>query len=132
MHLADADDTDLNRGDHDIMIIIPLTPPKAAELQEVTVQDPSMQQLMSYIKNGWPTFIKAVPPELQKFYSFCNELTMANGLILRGDRLVVPQACQANYTEQLHRGHLGVDACKCHAQDTLRLPSVYSDIETHI
>ena len=44
----------------------------------------------------------------------------------------MPQALQANYTQQLHRGHLGVDACKRRARDTLYWPSMFADIQAYI
>ena len=131
-YLPDAEDTSSDSSDYHIMIVTLLTPSKMTELQNAIAQDASMQRLMSYIKNGWPHTVKVVPPELTKFYDFHDELTIASDVVLRGDRLVVPPALQAEYTQQLHKGHLGVDACKRRAQDTLYWPTMNSDIELHI
>ena len=35
------------------------------------------------ITNGWPNSIKEVPPEIQAYWTFCEELTIEDGLVLK-------------------------------------------------
>ena len=39
---------------------------------------------------GWPKNIKQVPPELQPYWTFREELTIEDGLILKGTRIMIP------------------------------------------
>ena len=89
------------------------------ELQHETAQNASLQQLMSYIKHGWPDCIRDVPPQLKNYYGFREELTTSHGVIVKGDELLAPPSLQAVYTSQCHKVHAGAEACKCRATDTL-------------
>ena len=42
------------------------------------------------IQQGWPKTIKEVPQEIQKYWTFHEELTIEDGLILKGTRIVIP------------------------------------------
>ena len=41
-------------------------------------------------KQGWPQIIQDLPPELKPFWTFCEMITIADGLLLKGDRIIVP------------------------------------------
>ena len=61
--------------------------------------------------NGWPSTIREVPSEIQPYWTFREELTIENGIVLKGIQIVVPhKKCQA--TLQLIQGHLGLGKCK--------------------
>ena len=39
---------------------------------------------------GWPSSVKQVPQVLQPYSTFREELTVEDGLILKGNRIVIP------------------------------------------
>ena len=73
--------------------------------------------LKTVIMRGWPRSYNDVPKEAQPYYSFRDELTVVNDIILRGQRFVIPESLQSYYTIQLHKGHPGIDATKRRANE---------------
>ena len=56
--------------------------------------------------------IKEVPQEIQKYWTFCKELTIKDGLILKGTRIVIPDKMREDILKQIHEGHLGLNKCQ--------------------
>lgn len=75
---------------------------------------------------------KSVNPQLATYFGIRDQLTTAQGIILKGDQLIVPQVLQVEYTQQLHKGHLAVDACTRRTRDSLYWPTMVTDIATFI
>lgn len=129
---ASSDNDITDDDDYDIMLVTPLTPSKMEELRHETGEDTTLQQLMAYSKHGWPDNVKCVTPELKQFFGFRDEVTCASGVIMKGDKLLVPASLQASYTKQLHKGHVGADACKRRARDTLYWTTMIQDIDSFV
>ena len=72
--------------------------------------------IVKYICQGWPADKSLVPNEVKPFWDVRDELYTAEGLVLKGDRVVVPQAMRADMLKQVHRSHLGVEKCKQRCQ----------------
>ena len=78
---------------------------------------------------GWPKSIKQVPPELQPFWTFREELTVEDGLILKGTRIVIPnKQCKA-ILKLLHEGHLGLNKCKLRDKEGVYWPGLNDQLE---
>ena len=60
------------------------------QLRVSTQADDELAILKHTIMQGWPKTIKQVPPELQPYWTFREELTIEDGLILKGTRIVIP------------------------------------------
>ncbi|XP_014675843.1 PREDICTED: uncharacterized protein K02A2.6-like [Priapulus caudatus] len=67
-------------------------------------------------------------PEPKPFYPFCDELIEDEGVILKGQKIVVPKALQREYANLVHSGHLGAEATKRRARD-MYWPSMCRDID---
>ena len=57
-----------------------------------TQEDDELILLKHTITNGWPDPIKEVPPEIQANWTFHEELTIEDGLVLKGARIVIPKS----------------------------------------
>ncbi|CAB4039171.1 Hypothetical predicted protein [Paramuricea clavata] len=88
-----------------------------------------MQKLGQVIRSGWPAKYREVPRELAEYFSVRDELVIDNGVILKSQRVVVPESLRRVYIEQLHRGHPGVEATKRRARDVVYWPTMTKDIE---
>ena len=51
--------------------------------------DDELALLKHTIMQGWPSSIKQLPPVLQPYWTFREELTVEDGLILKGTRIVI-------------------------------------------
>ena len=65
--------------------------------------------------HGWPQTITELPPELHPYWTFREEIAIEDGIILKGERLIIPAVDQPDILQQLHHGHLGLQKCLHHA-----------------
>ena len=88
-----------------------------------TEADVVLQKVISCIANGWK---KDCP---NQYYHYREELTVINGVVLKGRRIVVPKSLQQEMLEIIHEGHLGVEKCKRRARKVLYWLNMNNDIE---
>ena len=81
------------------------------------------------IQKGWPSTIKELPSEIQPYWTFRKEVTIKDGLILKGTRKVVPSMKQVEILKVIHEGHLGLTKCKLRAKETVYWPGLYAKLE---
>ena len=91
-----------------------------AKIHERTTKDLSMQQLIQHINDGFPDSSAKCPEAIRPFFSFRDELSVYNGIVLKGhNRIIVPESLQAQAVNILHnKAHLGLNktlerACTC-------------------
>lgn len=99
------------------------------EIEDKTTKDIKMNKLKSLILNEWP---KTVSSEIKVFEKFKDQLHVEKGCIMRGLRVVVPEALQTQILEELHRGHFGIVKTKSLARNYVFWPGIDNDIEKMI
>jgi hypothetical protein len=57
-----------------------------------TTKDQDLQQVKSFIQTGWPESSKDLPPTITPYFHLRDELTTQEGLVFRGDRVVIPKS----------------------------------------
>ena len=67
-------------------------------------------QIVEYCRSGWPEK-SSLPPELKPYYPVAAELTVQNGLILRGGRMDIPPPMRKDILRKIHTGHQGITKC---------------------
>ena len=82
------------------------------QLHIATQEDDELILLKHMITNGWPHSIKEVPPEIQAYWTFCEELTIEDRLVLKGNQIVIPKNKCKYILTLIHEGHLGIGKCK--------------------
>ena len=85
--------------------------------------------LKHIIQQGWPKTIKEVPNEIQKYWTFREELTIEDGLILKGMRIVIPDKKREEILKQIHEGHLGLYKCQMRAKETVYWLGINEQLE---
>ena len=48
-----------------------------------------------------------------------DELSILDGLVLKGVRIVIPEQCKNEVLEKLHEGNFGIERTKLRARDTV-------------
>ena len=99
------------------------------QLRVATQANDELAILKHTIMQGWPKNIKQVPPELQPYWTFREELTIEDGLILKGTRIVIPNKQHQDILKQSHEGHLGLNKCKLRAKETVYWPGMNNELE---
>ena len=96
---------------------------------EASQADNTLAILKYTIQKGWPSNIKELLSEIQALWTFWKELTIEDGLILKGTRIVVPSTKQAEILKLIHEGHLGLTKCKLRAKETVYWPGLNDQFE---
>ena len=94
-----------------------------SQIQEETAKDTTLSALRKVIMSGWPEKRSGCPAYLYAYWNYRDELTVADGLILKGTRIVIPESLQPDVLKQLHYAHQGAEKCN------LRAKGVNRDIE---
>ena len=94
-----------------------------------TQEDDDVALLKHTITHGWPSTIREVSSKIQPYWTFREELTVEDGIILKGTQIVVShRKCQA-ILQLIHEGHLGLGECKLRAKDTVHWPGLNDQLE---
>ena len=101
-------------------------------IRSATLADQEMKILSNVIVAGWPNDRHDVPPEARPYFDYRDELTVQDGIVYRGDRIVVPKSMQLEMKQKVHIGHLGINSCLTRAHDTIFWPGTSSEIRNYI
>ena len=100
-----------------------------SQIRQATEADSVLRELKTVIKNGWPCKRSDVSPVLHPYHPFRDELVEQNGVIFKGERLLVPPTMRHSMIERLHFNHAGVQATLRRARDVFYWPRMNRDIE---
>jgi len=100
------------------------------ELVESTQKDVTLSKVIEHVRNGWPQ--KVDDPSLTAFFSRRQDLSIVNGCVLNGERIVVPARLRGRILLQLHRGHPGIQRMKALAKSSIYWPGMDKDIEDFV
>ena len=98
-------------------------------LHTATQEDDEVILLKHMITNRWPNSIKEVPPEIQAYWTFWEELTIEDGLVLKGTRIVLPNNKCKQILILIYEGHLGLGKCKLQCKDTIYWLGINEQLE---
>ena len=105
---------------------------KKWEYQLAIKDDPLLSALADTIITGWPDNIKDVPKALwalRPYHGQHDLLTVEDGLIVRGEAIIIPPGERKKVLEQIHQGHLGTSKCQYRARQCVYWPGINKDIE---
>lgn len=112
---------------------IDLQPAELQELQTATAADTTLQSLLTTVQSGWPEDKSNLPACLHPYWSIRDEISHDQGLLLKGDRIIVPTACRTSTRDNLHdSAHLGIESCLHRARATVYWPNMNSDLKAYI
>ena len=110
----------------------PLNQSSLEKIREAAEKDPVMTSLQRTISEGWPDDKKDLSPELRPYYDFRDEMSLEEGVIVRGERIVVPSSLRYDMKQKIHSGHMGINSCLRRARAYLYWPGMSSDIKTYV
>ena len=108
---------------------VPIKEHRLSELREATKHDEDMAMLRKVILEGWPDDKTTLDESVRPYFQFRHEMTVQDGLIFRGNRVVVPKSQRTVLKERLHSSHLGAEGCCRRARECLYWPGMNSDIK---
>jgi hypothetical protein len=100
------------------------------EIMTATKEDPTLNELANCLKK-----MRSIKNNktLKEFNRVFNELCIhETGIILRKDRMVLPQSLRARAVNYAHEGHLGIVMCKRLLRNRCWWPTMDKDIEVKV
>ena len=73
--------------------------------------------------------IKEVPQEIQAYWTFHEELTIEDWLVLKGTQIIIPKNRWKQTLTMIHEGHLGLGKCKLQCKDTVYWLGINEQLE---
>ena len=104
-------------------------PVSTRDIREYTRRDSQLAQILQFLKHGWPRSSSSYP-ELQNYFTHKDELTLHDGCIMWGERVVIPRKLRGQILQDIHEGHLGVVKTKSIARSYVWWPKIDNEIET--
>lgn len=106
---CDTDDTELA---HDVEAYVdaiqsgwPASPGKLTEIRRATEEDEVLRSVADFVIAGWPTREEAVPHTLKPYYQVRAEISISDGILIYGNRIVIPVGMQGEMLNRLHESH---------------------------
>ena len=104
---------------------------KLSEIWLAQQQDKTLQKIASFTMNGWPK-IEDLDNECKLYWQAKEELAVADGLLLRDCRLVIPRRMREEILYRLHAGHQGIVKCRARARESVWWPKISEEIQEMI
>jgi len=117
---------------------LPASEHRLKEIMAKQQEDDTCKTLIQYCHDNGPHH-SHIASCAKPYLSVAAELSMCNGLLLRGERIVVPQkrivvpqTLQEGILGKLHCGHQGITKCHKRARQSVWWPGINKDIEVMI
>ena len=82
--------------------------------------------------NGWPDRISKVPRIASQFWGARDELSIEEGLLMKGNCICTPLELYDRSLHKLHETHLGIEKMQHRARATLYWPGIDMDIVKYV
>ena len=125
---SEIDAEDMAAYVHSITDKLPISEEKLRKMQIETNKDSTLQTLKEYTLNGWPSN-NSVDPFVKPFHAFQDEISFHNGVLLKGDRMIIPTSLRTDMLKLIHQGHFGIEKCKQRARFSMYWPGLDEQIE---
>ena len=90
---------------HDIEFTI--SSRRCLDIADLTLQDTTLRKLKENILEGWPDCRSECEAGTEEYYGFKDEISVYQGMVLKGQRVVTPKALRPQMLLTFHTGHQG-------------------------
>ena len=141
MHIADMlsrsylPNTESNQTEFEKVNMVDFLPIRDERLQQIRQavdNDEVTCQLRQIIQHGWPDNKEQLPAQLVPYFSSRDEMSVQDGLIFKGQRIVIPLSMRQELKKSIHSSHIGIDGCLRRARECLYWPGMSSEIKEYI
>ena len=99
------------------------------DVQEATTSDPIMMSLHNTIIDGFPPNRHELPEELRSYFLFRDDLSIVDGVVMYGNRIVIPPTLRNQILETLHSAHQGTTSMVSRAQASVFWPGITPQLQ---
>ena len=102
---------------------LPATDNRLIQIRKYQEQDTVLKDLRSKCLRGGTS---------REYGQVFSELSVKDGLLMRGSQIVIPKVLQQEVLEQIHSGHQGLNKCKERARLSVWWPGITKSIEKYV
>ena len=96
---------------------VPISESRLEAIRTANEADQVMTALKQTILQGWPEERSHLPPLVHPYFAMTDELAVYDGILFRGERVVVPASQRSILKKRIHSSHLGIDGCLRRAKE---------------
>ena len=100
------------------------------QFKEHTASDEDFKLLKMYVMHGWPSAQQDCVEQLRSYFTFKEEISFIDGLLFKGNRLIVPKALRNKTLQVLHRSHMGITKTQERARTSFYWPGLNTAIKS--
>ena len=113
---------------HLIMSSLPMSEIQRKRFRQETSNDEALQRPQAVVQAGWPNKKSDFTEDIRPYFSIRDEITEMNGILMKGERVIVPSSLRKEMKARIHEGHLGIEKCKARARETMFWPGINGEI----
>ena len=111
-----------------VFVTLPASDQRLDEIRRELNNDDTLKLVMQYVQNGWPDEKRHVFGPVAKYWSERGTLSLHNGFLMRGRRIIIPSKSRPDVLRRLHDGHQGITKTRAIAASSVRWPGISNDI----
>ena len=98
-------------------------------VREETNKDSELRTLSHVIMNGWPEKAQDLPKCTRTYWSMKDFLSVEDGVLMKGSRVMIPQSMRKEVLQRLHTSHQGIEKSCLRAQTCVYWRGIDNDIK---
>ena len=114
---------------HQVEYSWPVTDTGLERIARATQDDVILKAAFDYTVNGWPRRKEDAVIAARDLYPIRGELSVSEGLLLKGEQIVIPSDLRGEILEKVHAGHLGLNKSRERAKGAVWWPQITRDIK---
>ena len=87
---------------------------------------------MQVVLTGWPERKHLVPQEVKAYFSSHDELSVQDGLLFKGNRVVIPTSLRQSIIQKIHSTHMGIEGSLYRAREAYYWPLMNAEVKDFI
>lgn len=99
------------------------------EMVKATAADATLQAIVQMIRNGWPNKRNLLPNAIKPFWNVKDDLCEYDGLLFKGDQMVIPSTMIPSTLKEIHNGHMGISKCLERAKSAVFWPGYSTQVK---
>ena len=107
---------------------LPIRKERLTEIRLETEKDGTLQTLKHMILKGWPDDPNDIPLLIKSCSSSKDEYSVQDGLIFKGNRIVIPLNLRNDIKKVIHSSHIGIEGCLRRARECIFWSGMNADL----
>ncbi len=113
-----------------VLLMEHLGPVTSTQIKQWTRQDPVLSQILTFVLTGWPS--ECHKEDWKPYFRLKAELTVLDGCLLWGNRVIIPRKGEDAALTELHAGHQGITRMKSLARSYMWWSGMDAKIEREV